>query len=124
MSKTKTKVRPFGITLLAILVYVVGVITLVRGLVYTGTITIGLFKNPSWAAGNEMLIGIFWIIVALIVMGVGTGLWVLKKSAWFLTTVFTGIGVIVAAAGLTETWITFGAYLILLLYLLAMYKHF
>ena len=124
MTKTSKKTRPMGVTILAILIYIFGVFTLVRGLVFTGTVTFDFFETPSWAAGNEILLGIFWIVIALLVMAVGTGLWGLRKRAWLITTFIVGIGLFVSAIGLTTTLLTFSIYLILFLYLLAVYKKF
>jgi len=116
--------RPLGITILAILLYLEGFFTVIRGLVFTGTVTIDLFHNPSWIAGYELLLGFFFILLGIGIMGVGTGLWRLKKSAWLLSIIFTGVSLIIVAAGLPTTWLSFGVYLIVLIYLLGVRKYF
>ena len=116
--------RPVGIIILAILVYIVGIIVLVRGLIFMGLVSFALLTTPSWALGNEVLLGIGWIFLALIVMAVGSALWFMKKWAWFATTIFAVIGVILSGAGLPATWLTFGAFLVLLIYLIFEVTHF
>jgi len=116
--------RPIGITLLAILVYIVGIIVLVRGLIFLGVIAVTLFTTPLWGVGNELILGIGWIFLALIVMAVGSGLWYMKKWSWFATTVLSVIGLIISALGLTATWLTFGSFLVLTIYLLYALKYF
>lgn len=116
--------RPLGITILAILVYVVGIIVLVRGLIFLGLIAVTLLTTPLWGVGNELILGIGWIFLALIVMAVGSGLWYMKKWSWFATTALAVIGLIISALGLTATWLTFGAFLVLTIYLLFALKYF
>lgn len=116
--------RPLGITILAILVYIVGIIVLVRGLIFMGLVSVALLATPSWALGNEVILGIGWIFLALIVMAVGSALWFMKKWAWFATTIFAVIGVILSGAGLPATWLTFGAFLVLLIYLIFAIRYF
>lgn len=116
--------RPIGITLLAILVYIVGIITLVRGLIFLGVIAVTLLTTPLWGVGNELILGIGWIFLALIVMAVGSGLWYMKKWSWFATTVLSVIGLIISALGLTATWLTFASFLVLTIYLLYALKYF
>lgn len=116
--------RPFGITILAILVYLEGIFSVIRGFVYTGTVAIELFHSPSWAGGYEIILGIFWILVGIAIMGVGTGLWRLKRSAWTISTIFTAILLFIASAGLPTTWISFGIYLIVLVYLIGARQYF
>jgi hypothetical protein len=116
--------RSIGITILAILVYIVGIIVLIRGLIFLGIIAVTLFTTPLWGVGNELILGIGWICLALIVMAVGSGLWYMKKWAWFATTIFTVIGLVISALGLPATWLTFGAFLILMIYLLIAIKFF
>ena len=116
--------RPIGITLLAILVYIVGIIVLVRGLIFLGVIAVTLLTTPLWGVGNELILGIGWIFLALIVMAVGSGLWYMKKWSWFATTVLSVIGLIISALGLTATWLTFGSFLVLTIYLLYALKYF
>ena len=122
--RSSHKKRPIGVSLLAIFVYVVGLVTIVRGLEYIGTVTIGIFRSPSWAAGNELILGLFWVIVGLLIMVIGTGLWRLKWIAWGLTTGFTVVSLIITSSGLPGTWLRFGLYLILLIFLLVEQKHF
>jgi hypothetical protein len=109
---------------LAILVYIVGIIVLIQGLFFLGVLTIEFFQTPSWGAGNEFVLGIGWIILALIIMAVGSGLWYLKKWSWFATTIFSIIGLILSGAGLPATWLTFGAFLVLLIYLIFAIRYF
>ncbi|WP_287583287.1 hypothetical protein [Candidatus Borrarchaeum sp.] len=116
--------RPIGITLLAILVYIVGIIVLVRGLIFLGVIAVTLLTTPLWGVGNELILGIGWIFLALIMMAVGSGLWYMKKWSWFATTVLAVIGLIISALGLTATWLTFGSFLVLTIYLLYALKYF
>lgn len=121
---SEKKKRPLAVTVLAIFIYIVGIVTVARGLEYAGVVAIGLFQDPSWAAGYELILGGFWILVGLAIMVVGTGLWRLKSSAWTITLGFTVVSLIVTAPGLPTTWIRFALYLILLIYLIAVKKHF
>jgi len=118
------KDRPLGITILAIFVYIVGILTIARGLEYIGITAFGIFQDPSWAAGYELILGGFWILLGFAVMIVGTGLWKVQRSAWAITLGFGVVSAIITATGLPDTWLRFAIYLVLIVYLLAVYKHF
>jgi len=124
IKKHPTQKRPVGITILALLVFIEGILSVLRGLVYTGVIPISLFPNPSWITGYEVQLGVVWILIGVLITGVGTGLWRLKKIAWVVTILFTIIFLVLSALGLPATWLVFGLSIIILLYLMSVRHNF
>lgn len=116
--------KPIGIKIVALLVCIEGIFSMIGGLVYMGVISLSLFPIPSWITGYEVQIGVVWILIGVLITGVGTGLWRLKKIAWVITTLFTMIFLVFSALGLPATWLVFGFSAIILLYLISVRQYF
>jgi hypothetical protein len=122
------RTRPLGVAILAILIGIYGFLTFILGLLlavlssYSGFPGLGL---PTHIAGTSLFLsGIIVLIIGLIIMGLAVGLWHLRMWALVLTLLFLLIELVLY--GLAGDFISFGfiVSLILLIYLLAVSRHF
>jgi hypothetical protein len=129
MASTITPVeekRPLGITILAILQVINGLLGLcVPVLVLTGsTIVAMLGPVGSFVGGTGICIGILLFLGPLLHFIVAVGAWYLKKWAWWLGIIATGVDVLGAAlniwngAGVVHAVLSVGFSLIVFIYLL------
>lgn len=84
--------RPTGVTVLAILAFIGGCITLMGGLLLSlmgGAI--GAMGGPVFAAIGAFA-GIIFLVLGALYFVVGFGLWTLKSWAWMLAVILAGIG--------------------------------
>lgn len=94
------KARPIGVTILAILNALGGIITLLGGAAAIMVTSTGILAGLGVAIGGFMiLIGIFQLLVAW-------GLWTGKKWAWFLALIFGILGVILGLMSLVGGGLT------------------
>ncbi|MGD2050218.1 MAG: hypothetical protein PVH03_12000 [Chloroflexota bacterium] len=77
--------RPTGVTIIALLVIIGGILGIVGGLVAF----LGANGNPTLVG-----VGIGTLIVAVAQLIVGIGLWTLQKWAWLLSVIVLGIRVV------------------------------
>lgn len=82
--------RPTGITIIAILLAISGVVSVVVGLSAAGVYDLGM----GGAAGNEAQ-GWADVIVGVITLLVSYGLWTLAGWAWTISVVVVGIRVLI-----------------------------
>ena len=75
------KDRPMGITMLAVLALVTGILSLVSGLALLGVGGLGIFGTGA-AGGNVLALGALTFALAPVALGVGYGFWALKPWAW------------------------------------------
>ncbi|MHA2378910.1 MAG: hypothetical protein ACXADO_12935 [Candidatus Thorarchaeota archaeon] len=103
---------PMGVTVLAVLNLLIGILFLVGSLVILGPLTdwiVGPFLLSI--GGSATLLGILYIII-------GLGLLTLQSWAWWLDMVFAIINVVIALLGFPNiSWIALVLNLIILLYL-------
>lgn len=78
--------RPTGVTIIALLVIIGGVLGVAGGL-------IGILGTD--ASSTVVGVGISTVIVAAIQLFVGLGLWTLQRWAWLLAVIVLGLRVIV-----------------------------
>lgn len=92
--------RPVGITILAILAILAAILGLIGGLAMAG---IGSGMTAEGAAGSGAAftaLGVGVIIVALIQLLYGIGMWKLQKWAWILAVIGSILNLIVAGIAL------------------------
>lgn len=88
------KTRPLGVTILAILNALGGIMTLIGGVAAIGVTSTGIFASLG------IIVGGFTIIIGLFQLIVAWGLWTGKKWAWLLALIFGILGVIFGILGL------------------------
>jgi lysylphosphatidylglycerol synthetase-like protein (DUF2156 family) len=90
--------RPFGITLLAILHVVQGLLLLLAGIAVIAVgefIRRGMFRIPRLLVGGALtVIGVVLIVVALLYAVLAWGLWEGKGWAWVASLILATIGII------------------------------
>ena len=91
--------RPMGVTILAVLAAIAGVLGIFRGLLVLGGSSAVSFAIPGFA-GLSALIGIGAIVQSALLLVFVYGAWSLKPWAWMLGLVGAGLGVVVAVVQL------------------------
>ena len=81
--------RPLGVTILAVLEFIAGILGLIGGI---GLVALG--ASIPFLGAFGIFFGIIVIILALIDFIIGWGLWSLKSWAWMLALVFNIINAI------------------------------
>ena len=112
--------RPIGVAILAILVILIGVLFLVGALAIlflSGFVALAGFL-PFGALGG--IVGIILLIVALLWIAVGLGLWHLRSWAWRLAIIVMVLSIIGGIAAPPSIIIP----LIILIYLVLVRHHF
>jgi hypothetical protein len=123
-----TRTRPLGVAILAVLIGIYGFIVFLLGLfIAVGSTIFGAFNNssPFHEFGLTGLIaGVVTLIIGLIILGLAVGLWHLRMWALVLTILFLILEVVLY--GIAGAFISFGfiVALILLIYLIAVHRHF
>jgi len=97
-----TKQRPFGVTLLATLEVILGVLVLLGGLtiVIEGFILSDMFPHVRWFPFRITSIGIALLVFALIDFALAAGLWVGKRWAWIAGLVCAALGMVLGILSL------------------------
>lgn len=88
--------RPTGITVLAILEFIFGILILLAGIAVAAISGSGMLSTVGYAflAGMAVLVGGVFIVLGLVVLLVGWGMWTGKGWAWILSVVLYILGVI------------------------------
>jgi len=96
------RVRPMGITVLAVLALVTGILSLVSGLALLGVGGLSIF-GAGILGGNVLALGALTFALSPVSLGVGYGFWALKPWAWAggLALYCASIGVSIFAVLLT-----------------------
>lgn len=113
--------RPIGVAILAVLVVLVGAVFLLAAiavLAFSGFIALAGLPTFGLAIGG--LLGGILLIVALLWIAVGLGLWHLRSWAWWLAVIVMVLSIIGAFASPATVVIP----LILLIYLILVRQHF
>lgn len=97
-----TKQRPFGVTLLATLEVILGVLVLLGGLtiVIERFILSDVFPHVRWFPIRMPGIGIALLVFALIDFALAVGLWVGKRWAWIAGLVCAALGIVLGILSL------------------------
>ena len=94
--------RPMGITVLAVLALVTGILSLAFGLALLGVGGLTIFGSNS-NGGNVLALGALTFALSPVALGIGYGFWALKPWAWAagLALYCASIGVSIFAVLLT-----------------------
>ncbi|MGA8542798.1 MAG: hypothetical protein WB947_04575 [Thermoplasmata archaeon] len=120
--------RPLGVAILALLIGIYGFIVFLGGLLIAVGVSVGSYLGGSGLAHSigqsGVVAGLILLIVGLIILGLAVGLWHLRMWALALTVLF--LIIVVVLDGIAGAFITFGfiVALLLLIYLLAVSRHF
>jgi hypothetical protein len=75
------KERPLGVTVLAVLALVTGILSLVSGLALLGVGGLGIFGAGA-TGGYVLALGALTFALAPVSLGLGYGFWAMKPWAW------------------------------------------
>ena len=92
--------RPAGITIIAMLALVVGIIDLLQGLRILGYVVFG----PATAFSNTSLTGWMTLLLGLVWIAVGGALLSLQPWAWLFAVIMVGISLLEAFFGSLNNW--------------------
>jgi hypothetical protein len=123
--------RPFGVALIAILLGLYGFLTSIGGLLVLVLSNYGLVLSGNYLFGlTGYLVGLVLVVLGLIELGVAVGLWHLRTWALVLAVlvllfdIASPVVSIAAGKGVGGSALGFIVALILLIYLIAVRKHF
>ena len=109
----KRSERPFGVSLIALVVMLVGAVTVVLGLLgmLFGFAT-GIM-DASRGAGIAFLAGVAGVVLGAVYLIAGFGLWNLRAWAWWLAVLAGVVGIVLAFGSplWMVTWALVAAYL-------------
>lgn len=89
-----TRVRPTGVTILAVLEFLIGLFSLLGGLVaVAGAAFVGLVGVAALAV-VALALGVFLVIMGIFSLLIGYGLWTGKSWAWTIGVIFSILGII------------------------------
>jgi hypothetical protein len=88
--------RPTGVAILAILDLLFGLVAVLGGTVLIGLGGSGILSTFGFGAFSGFVAGIggFFIIIGILAIIVGWGMWTGKEWAWLLAVILYGIGVL------------------------------
>jgi hypothetical protein len=116
--------RPMGITVLAVLAVVTGILSLVSGLALLGVGGLSI-KGAGAVGGNVLALGALTFALAPVALGLGFGFWSRKPWAWAagLAVYSASIGisvfaVLLAGASLITVAVEVGIAIFVIVYLL------
>lgn len=97
-----TNQRPFGVTLLATLEVILGVLVLLGGLtiVIEGFILSDMLPHVRWFPTRITGVGVALLVFAMIDFALAFGLWVGKRWAWIAGLVCAALGIILGILSL------------------------
>ena len=84
--------RPTGVTILAILAFIGGVLSILAGLALVGLG--GVFAAAG--GGLAILFGIYALVWGALALWIGWGFWQLRPSAWRWGVILMAVGVVIA----------------------------
>jgi len=119
--------RPLGVAILAFLIGLLGVVWIILGLLVIGSVSLPgahLLSAPSVFGTAGFIAGVVVLVVGLIVLGLGLGLWHQRMWALVLTLLF--LLVELAVYGYAGDFVSLGFLLalVLFIYLIAVRRHF
>ena len=111
--REKMKERPFGLSLIAILVVVEAILQILAALALFGLSLAGIFTIVYAGPGLvALMLGIIALIVGIVELAVGMGLWSMEKWAWVVTIIVVWIDLIFDIIGGIAGTMTFSSTLI------------
>jgi lysylphosphatidylglycerol synthetase-like protein (DUF2156 family) len=115
------RTRPLGVTILAILTILVGIGLFLLGLVVVAAASLFTLFAPVFGL-PLVLIGILVLLVGILMLVSGFGLLKLRMWAWWLAFISFVLGTI--SSILSQSYITAGIEVLLIVYLILVRKHF
>jgi lysylphosphatidylglycerol synthetase-like protein (DUF2156 family) len=115
------RTRPLGVTILAILTILVGIGLFLLGLVVVAAASLFTLFAPVFGL-PLVLIGILVLVVGILMLVSGFGLLKLRMWAWWLAFISFVLGTI--SSILSQSYITAGIEVLLIVYLILVRKHF
>ncbi|MFQ5820205.1 MAG: hypothetical protein ACE5I5_09485 [Candidatus Heimdallarchaeota archaeon] len=92
--------RPTGVTILSVLAFIVGIFGALGGLLVVATGTAAAAYGFGIEGGLAVVIGALVLIVGLLWLAVGWGLWNINKWGYQLAMILAIIGIILALPGI------------------------
>src|SRR5262245_61360082 len=89
--------RPLGVTILAVLAFINGVLSILGGLFLSGMAGAATAQGSAGAGSAVMAVGIVSIVLGVLYLICGFGLWTLKPWAWTLAIVVNILALLAAA---------------------------
>lgn len=114
--------RPVGVTILAILTILFGILVVIGGIAVMGIAVVGGIFGTAFPAAQAFLYGGLAVALGIVALIGGAGLWGVKRWAWWLVII---IGVIqIIYYGIFADYITVALWAIVVIYLIAVRKAF
>jgi len=114
--------RPTGVTIIAIVAFVLGVLSILAGLAFVG---LGGFLASVGFGGLGIFFGIYAIVWGALALWIGYGFWQLKPSSWRWGIILMVVGIVVTIvqiplgySGGGFTWVIFIALSLVVIYYL------
>jgi hypothetical protein len=115
---------PIGVAILAVLIGIVAFFFIIAGILLAAlSIHIGI-GFPAFGAYGALVVGAILLIIGLIILGVALGLW--HQRLWALVLAIIVFGLYFISDALAGAYFSLGAIisLILVIYLIAVHRHF
>jgi len=100
MEESKMRDRPVGVTIIAVIVILLGMISACSGLVGFAQFSAGFLGTVLGLGGSLTLSFIFTIVWGLAALLVGWGLWRMKKWAWMAAVIVLAVKLLFAVFAL------------------------
>ncbi len=121
-----TASRPLGVAILAVLVGLFGILLVIGGVLVLALGSTSLVSDLELGISgtSALLLGIIVLVYGLVVLGVAVGLWDLRM--WALALAVIVLLVQIAFHAIDNTYLSVGFFvdLLLLIYLIAVSRHF
>jgi hypothetical protein len=122
---TTTSTRPLGVAILAVLIGLFGFLVLLAGiLVLVGVAAGAFFAVPAFLGAAGLTLGLIVFIIGIVLLAVAYGLWDLRM--WALVLAILVLILYVVGYALAGAFVSLGFLfsLVLLIYLVAVSRHF
>jgi hypothetical protein len=117
--------RPLGVAIIAILIGIFGFFTVIGGILLLAGSTVGLaFGVPGFLGLTGFVLGVIVLIVGLLLLAVAYGLWDLRMWALALAVIVLIFELVANALAGAFLSLGFIVSLLLLIYLIAVSRHF
>lgn len=95
--------RPIGVTLLAVLAGIGGILGILSGLAFLGVDGLAASYGVAAAGGTSAIAGVVALVVSIVGLALAYGFWTLKPWAWrwgIVVIVVEGVAAVLGAAGI------------------------
>ena len=108
--------RPIGVTIIAILSFLAGLVEILGGVALLGLAALGATAGAGFLAAFAGIIGGVLLILGLITLGVAIGLWRMRSWAWWIALIVNIISLAVSIG--TASYVGVILPLIIVIYLI------